>query len=651
MKGNMMRDLFGAPLRAFGKLNRLVGLRRMALLLAAILLTFALLPYDRLLSGTRGLADAAVPEPTVDTMFLTDDPGNWFRSAMTGISLSVVSIGESVEVDFRIGQFTGTRHTVTLLLRPPTSKVASDQPSSINGKVTVKFDVPGVYLFGCKVHPYMTGVVAVKDSAGNIPPVPKEELPFIGHLGVASLPATTVLDVLTTVAASDADKLAKWKIFGPGDEFRPAVPGVGEVWVDSQFERVPGQADGSGILKPGSITILDAATFKIKREINGLDPGAQGKWNNPHNMWADESLSVVYNGNWFGRAINKIDRATGRILDTIEIGEAPTHIVTIPDQTSTQFGVLTTPLSAGNNLVKMRDTANGLVVASKSPTGAGNNHPHGHWITADGKKIVVPNVFKGVGMAGSISIMDASTGAVLKEIRRLPQGLESALLLPIASGIKGSSKAYVTNLASGQVSVVDLGLMKLVKNIPVTFTPNGLQGSQFGIFDTLQVPIQPPVSPDGRFVGVAVLSLTTVPRSPTGSADHVAIIDTVTDTVVKYLPTPAGTHGAHWGAKSGGGYYLYVTNQHSNALTIIDADPNGDGSAGDAAVVGRVLLSNGSAGAGATDGTGGQGLKPLPNVYDGWIQDTVVLSGTGKLSAEVQGWIDALTLHQRNPAP
>ena len=51
-----------------------------------------------------------------------------------------------------------------------------------------------------------------------------------------------------------------------------------------------------------------------------------------------------------------------------------------------------------------------------------------------------------------------------------------------------------------------------------------------------------------------------------------------------------------------------------------------------------------------TDGTGGQGLKPLPTVYDGWMQDTVALSGTGRLSAEVEGWIAALTKEQRNPS-
>ena len=50
-----------------------------------------------------------------------------------------------------------------------------------------------------------------------------------------------------------------------------------------------------------------------------------------------------------------------------------------------------------------------------------------------------------------------------------------------------------------------------------------------------------------------------------------------------------------------------------------------------------------------TDGTGGQGVKPLPMTHDGWIQRTVALSGTGKLSAEVEGWVSRLTPQQKNP--
>jgi hypothetical protein len=55
-------------------------------------------------------------------------------------------------------------------------------------------------------------------------------------------------------------------------------------------------------------------------------------------------------------------------------------------------------------------------------------------------------------------------------------------------------------------------------------------------------------------VAAAVFSLTNVNRPPTNSADHIAIIDTATDQVVKFVPTQAGTHGVNWGAKRGGGY-------------------------------------------------------------------------------------------------
>jgi hypothetical protein len=84
-------------------------------------------------------------------------------------------------------------------------------------------------------------------------------------------------------------------------------------------------------------------------------------------------------------------------------------------------------------------------------------------------------------------------------------------------------------------------------------------------------------------------------------------------------------------------------------MSVIDPDPNGDGDASDAAVVGRLLMANGSAGAGVTDGTGGQGIKPLPLTHDGWIQPTVALTTSGQVSAEVAGWINLLTAQQKNP--
>src|SRR5262249_39597077 len=147
---------------------------------------------------------------------LTDQPGNWYRSDATGTPVSIIPLGG--RVDFIIGNCcTNTLHTVTLLVKPDGSAISFDEAESAEGTLSITFDAPGVYVLVCQIHPYMTGVVAVRDARGNTPDVTATSLPFIGHLGVGSLPASTVLSVMTTVAASDSDKLAKWEIFGRGD--------------------------------------------------------------------------------------------------------------------------------------------------------------------------------------------------------------------------------------------------------------------------------------------------------------------------------------------------------------------------------------------------------------------------------------------------
>jgi DNA-binding beta-propeller fold protein YncE/plastocyanin len=629
-----------------------LGPRRKFVIRAALLLAaFASISHGpaSLRASAPGTARAAGGGGAKDVFNLTDEPGNWFRSEATGKPVTLVDAGD--RVDFKInGCCTNTRHTATLIVKPVGSRTELDQDESKNGTLSAEFDLPGVYILHCKVHPYMTAVVAVRNAAGNIPDVTAASLPFIGHLGVPSLPAATVLSVVTTIAPKDADKKAKWEIFPRGAGIVPPVPGVGEVWVNTQFERVINQNDPSGVPKPGTITVVDAASFKVEREINGKPAG--GRWNNPHNMWANFALDTVYNTNWFGKWLNKINRASGAIQSSIDVGEAPTHVISIPI-VGPQLGTLTVPLSADDDMVKVRDTAGGLEVVDSDPTGDGKTHPHGHWLTCgEGDRVIVPNVFKGLGPAGSISILDTASGDVLKEFEHdAGDPLRAPILMPLAAGechVNGVHKAYVANAVSGLVTVINVDAQIIIGSIPVTLTPDGLTG--FDIFHTLQAPIQTPVSPDERFAAVAVFSFTSVPRRTTGEADHVAIIDTTTDQVVKFIPTPAGTHGVNWGAKLGGGYYAYVTNQHSNALTVIDPDPNGDGNASDAAAVGRLILSNRpSAGAGVTNGTGGQGVKPLPLTHDGWIQKTVALSGTGQLSPEVEGWIQKLTPEQKDP--
>src|ERR671910_77505 len=601
------------------------------------------------LRAQRTLATSSSDEDR-DVMDLTDEPGNWFRSQRSGSPLSVVPVGG--RVDFVAGHLTNTRHTATLVNKPPASRLVVDQDQAKNGGIaSAEFDVPGVYLFLCKVHPYMTGVVGVTDAAGNIPPVTAEQLPFIGHLGAQSLPAATVLAVLPAVAATDAEKQQKWDLgLSTTPPFTPATPGIGEIWIDTQFEAVPNQTDDRGVPKPGTITVVDAATWNVEREVDGLDPQARFRWNNPHNMWADTLLRTVYNGHWFGRWHNKIARASGDVLTTVDVGDAPTHTVTNPAHPA--FSTL--PLSARDVFRTIEDPGANAAqrIVDSDPTGAGRNHPHAQWTTSDGALTVFPNVFKGLGVAGSIGVVESGSNRVVREFRA-PE-----IAMPVAAGIQGvtqGNKAYVANIVSGQVTVIDLDTLQVLRHIPVTLTPDCRTGPEFDVFDTLQVPIQTPVSPDGRFVATAVLSLSTVARPCTGSPDHVAVIDTRTDDVVRFVGIPAraatanGAHGVNFGMKLGGGWYAHVASQFSNMLTVLDLDPNRDHSAADATVAGRVLLANGQpGGARVTDGVGGQGVKPLPTPYDGWIQDTV--AAAAQADPEVRGWIAALTACQRDPS-
>ena len=97
----------------------------------------------------------------------------------------------------------------------------------------------------------------------------------------------------------------------------------------------------------------------------------------------------------------------------------------------------------------------------------------------------------------------------------------------------------------------------------------------------------------------------------------------------------------NFGAKVGGGYYAYVSSTFSNELIVVDGDPNNHGDFSDAAIAGRVSLVSSNT---QTDdkivgleGTGGQGVLAIPNVYNGWVQNVPSI------------WKDLLTEEQQNP--
>jgi len=187
--------------------------------------------------------------------------------------------------------------------------------------------------------------------------------------------------------------------------------------------------------------------------------------------------------------------------------------------------------------------------------------------------------------------------------------------LPIASGMMpDASKYYVTNYLGNSVSVVDMSAPQHVtKTINLLENYDPITGDITGPIGGF--PVQTPVVPTGNYV-VQANTLTAT----------ITFIDTATDTLVKSLPCDAGCHGANFGAKKGGGYLLYISSKFANTMTVIDPDPDNDGSPVDAKLLGKVVL--GPTGDTKQDdkpiaeiGMGGQGVLPVPLVYNGWVQN------------------------------
>jgi hypothetical protein len=170
------------------------------------------------------------------------------------------------------------------------------------------------------------------------------------------------------------------------------------------------------------------------------------------------------------------------------------------------------------------------------------------------------------------------------------------------------------------------------------------EGASFGK-GLAGLPIQTPISPDDKWM-VTALTL--------GGLVGVVDVTTTPGTVTAILDCDPGCHGVQWGAKDGGGYYAYVSSKFSNSLTVVDPDPNGDDDGTDATVVGRIILADRNVDSDdpviGYDGFGGQGVLAIPNVYSGWIQNTVSQCDVaGDPCGVVSDYVALLEPEQKNP--
>src|SRR5215472_5513940 len=102
------------------------------------------------------------------TFLRTDNPGNWFSSTSGPIagtqSLAVASPG--VQVRFQDGN-SNAIHTVTSLIFPTGAAGMPFDSGSLktDDQVRIKLTTPGLYVFTCKIHPFMFAAVIVDDPA------------------------------------------------------------------------------------------------------------------------------------------------------------------------------------------------------------------------------------------------------------------------------------------------------------------------------------------------------------------------------------------------------------------------------------------------------------------------------------------------------
>jgi len=580
----------------------------------------------------------ASPYKNFASFSVSDEPAKWFRNLKGDItntgSESVAVINKSGTVNFMMDDTKGV-HTVTSIIYPKgATSMPFDQMIAYKGGAIVHLADPGLYVFACRLHPFMLASVAVDDPATEGLDL-GEELSLING---ASIPTNSDLALrllrIFFVATSptnwqDYSSSNPWHASYPDVDVRvtngtvvnvkdvledkygqnltldklenPKIQGVGEIWIDTQFEKTASKT------KPGTATAINASTWNVTRKVSLPEINM----NNPHNMWTDKNQELIYNTQWFDNRTTVFDRTTGELVKDIQVGDDPSHVMT---GTKTDDLYIALNGEDGVTVVSHNFELKDFILLQYPATPS--THPHGHWMSADDKYMVTPDA-----LAGTTTVYDMEEGKIVGKVK--------TGTLPVAIGMMpDGGKSYVADFFDSAISVVDTDNATLIKKIDLLKHYDPIAGNVSGPMGLF--PIQTPVSPDGQYMVTA------------NTGGTITILATDTDEIVKELPCDAGCHGVNFGAKKGGGYYAYVSSTFSNDVIVVDGDPNHDGNPADASIAGRVSLLTSPITQvddeiSSLAGTGGQGVLAIPTVYNGWVQN---------LPDE---WKNQLTEEQRDP--
>ncbi|MDQ4072739.1 MAG: hypothetical protein M3162_00400, partial [Thermoproteota archaeon] len=293
--------------------------------------------------------------PKNQTMFeMTDEPARWFKNIAGQIdgtqSLAIVNPG--ARIDFNVTS--NTVHTITSLAFPAGAVgMPFDMTEPTKGSKSITLNDPGLYIFTCKVHTYMFGMVIVDDPSTqgldvgqNIKLINGIEVPSNSDLATRLLRTIFIATNPSNWQNHTANDV--WHITYPnvdvrmangivanlpsllseryGNDIRlapitnPKTQGMGEVWIDTQFELTNGKS------KPGTATSVNASDWSTTRKV----ALPEINMNNPHNIWTDKNQELIYQTQWFDNKLTVFERDTGQLVNNIQVGEAPAHVMTKP---------------------------------------------------------------------------------------------------------------------------------------------------------------------------------------------------------------------------------------------------------------------------------------------------------------------------------
>ncbi len=351
--------------------------------------------------------------------------------ASVGKSLAVINLGETIA--FSSAGQANTLHTAVDLLYP-TPASGTHTPFDVDlkpgrgKKFTVTPTDPGLHVFFCDIHPYMFAAVIVNDpNTEGLDLGATIDLPEVLASGITGLPVTSDLALRLVHTFFVVTNPANWQSFpatgtadwntsypavpvnvggavvpdldvflrgyfkegGPGVTpatrktlAAPSMPvsakGVGQVWVDTQFEKVTEKT------KPGTATAVNATTWKVERKV----ALPHINMNNPHNMWTDRNQTLIYQTQWFDNTLAVFKRTNGHFLRNIQVGPAPAHVMTRTNNDQVHVS-----LNGGNDVVEFAPLATHIEknIPMSDPSEGHDTHPHGHWMSADGAMMVTPN--------------------------------------------------------------------------------------------------------------------------------------------------------------------------------------------------------------------------------------------------------------------